>query len=63
MVFCLYNRLNAIILFRNYGGGHKVLNETHLMIIMLIFCAFIMFLAQINRLPSKKTKGYIEGLV
>ena len=47
----------------NYGGGHKVLNETHLMIIMLIFCAFIMFLAQINRLPSKKTKGYIEGLV
>jgi amino acid transporter len=46
----------------NYGGGHEILNETYVMVIMLVFCAFIMLLAQINRLPSEETKRYIKGL-
>jgi len=46
----------------NYGGGHALLNDKIIMVLMAIFCAIIVLLAGSFKLPPHKTKSYLSRL-
>jgi amino acid transporter len=44
----------------NYGGGHGLLSDNTIMILLAIFCAVITFLAVVYKLPAHETRAHLN---